>query len=97
MNIITTDFKTILSYLGGYFNSNEFDLDISKISDISELTEEEIIDNINKLQASGDISYFNNKVTLKTIIPVENKQFNEEYKPIETVVWEKHSMIKLDK
>ena len=34
------EINKVLSYLGGYFNATEFELDIPKIADVSELSED---------------------------------------------------------
>lgn len=89
--------KKILSYLGSYFNSNEFELDIPKIADVSEMTEEEVENELNELQMKGDISLDGNKVTLINIKPKKSQKFNDLYAPVETMVWGKGMKLKLDK
>ena len=87
----------ILSYLGGYFKSTIFDLDITKIADLAELSEDEVIDYLEKLKLASDIDLENNKVELKTIIPQNNKEFNDLYKPVETFEWKRHEKLIFDK
>jgi len=89
--------KKILSYLGSYFNSNEFELDIPKIADVSEMTEEEVEAELSELQLTGDISLDGNKVTLINIEPKKNQKFNDLYAPVETMTWSKGMKLKLDK
>lgn len=86
----------VLSYLGGYFNSTEFELDILKIADITEFSEEEIIQQLDELKQNGNIDIINNTVTLHTIKPKKNKKFNDLYKPVETFTWKKGESLKLD-
>ena len=88
--------KNVLSYLGGYFNSNTFELDIPKIVDASEFTEEEIIQELKKLQLSGDIKLDKNNITLINIKAKKNKEFNDLYKPVEIIDWVKGTKLKLD-
>lgn len=87
----------VLSYLGSYFNSNEFELDIPKIADVSEMTEEEVENELNELQTKGDISLDGNKVTLINIKPKKSQKFNDLYAPVETMVWGKGMKLQLDK
>lgn len=89
--------KKILSYLGSYFNSNEFELDIPKIADVSEMTEEEVENELDELQMKGDISLDGNKVTLINIKPKKSQKFNDLYAPVETMVWGKGMKLVLDK
>ena len=89
--------KKILSYLGSYFNSDKFELDIPKIADVSEMTEEEVEAELSELQLTGDISLDGNKVTLINIEPKKNQKFNELYAPVETMTWSKGMKLKLDK
>lgn len=89
--------KKILSYLSSYFNSNEFELDIPKIADVSEMTEEEVETELSELQLIGDISLEDNKVTLINIQPEENQKFNDLYAPVETMTWSKGMKLQLDK
>ncbi len=87
----------VLSYLGSYFNSNEFELDIPKIADVSEMTEEEVENELNELQMKGDISLDGNKVTLINIKPKKSQKFNDLYAPVETMIWGKGMKLVLDK
>lgn len=87
----------VLSYLGSYFNSNEFELDIPKIADVSEMTEEEVENELNELQMKGDISLDGNKVTLINIKPKKSQKFNDLYAPVETMIWSKGMKLQLDK
>lgn len=87
----------VLSFIGGYLNSTEFELDISKIADVSEYTEEEVTEELDKLQTNGDISLDGTTVTLINIKPKKNKDFNDLYAPVETMVWGKGMKLKLDK
>lgn len=89
--------KKILSYLGSYFNSNEFELDIPKIADVSEMTEEEVEAELAELQLIGDISLDGNKVTLINIKPKKNQKFDDLYAPVETMTWGKGMKLVLDK
>lgn len=89
--------KKILSYLGSYFNSNEFELDIPKIADVSEMTEEEVEAELSELQLVGDISLDGNKVTLINIKPKKSQKFNDLYAPVETMTWGKGMKLVLDK
>jgi len=89
--------KKILSYLGSYFNSNEFELDIPKIADVSEMTEEEVEAKLAELQLVGDISLDGNKVTLINIKPKKSQKFNDLYAPVETMTWSKGMKLVLDK
>lgn len=89
--------KKVLSYLSSYFNSNEFELDIPKIADVSEMTEEEVENELNDLQSKGDISLDGNKVTLINIKPKKSQKFNDLYAPVETMVWGKGMKLVLDK
>lgn len=86
-----------LSYLGGYFNSKEFELDIPKIADVAELSEEDLEKELQELQSKGIIDRVNNNITLIGIEPKKNKIFNDTYAPVETMNWDKHVMLKLDK
>lgn len=87
----------VLSYLGSYFNSNEFELDIPKIADVSEMTEEEVENELNELQMKGDISLDGNKVILINIKPKKSQKFNDLYTPVETMIWGKGMKLQLDK
>lgn len=89
--------KKVLSYLSSYFNSTEFELDIPKIADVSEMTEEEVENELNDLQLKGDISLDGNKVTLINIKPKKNQKFNDLYAPVETMTWGKGMKLVLDK
>ena len=89
--------KKILSYLGSYFNNNEFELDIPKIADVSEMTEEEVEAELAELQLVGDISLDGNKVTLINIKPKKSQKFNDLYAPVETMTWGKGMKLVLDK
>lgn len=87
----------ILSYLGSYFDSDSFELDIPKIADICECSEEEIINQLSALTLDGTISLNGNFVTLNCIEKEINKQFNALYAPVETVEWKKGTNLILDK
>ena len=87
----------ILSYLGGYVNKTEFELDIPKIADIAEMSEDELIDELKHLQSKGDISIDGNNVSLVNIKPKSNKKFNDLYTPVETMEWSKGMKLTLDK
>lgn len=89
--------KQILSYLGGYYNSKIFNLDIINMTDISEMSDEEFINELNSLNDSKDIIFKDNVITLITIKPVVNKNFNNTYKKVETFEWKAGSSLKLDK
>ena len=91
------EIKKVLSFIGGFENSTEFKLDLSKVSDISEYTEEEVTEELNKLQEKGDIIMDGNNITLINIKPKKNKNFNDLYAPIETMIWGKGMKLKLDK
>lgn len=86
----------ILSYIGGYLNSNSFELDISKIADVSEIEEAEVLKELDILQSNGDIELKNDKITLVTIPLTINKNFNELWTPIEEFIWKPNMIIKLD-
>lgn len=88
---------TVLSFLGGYYDSIEFELDIPKIADILEAAEEDIEREIKKCQSNGDIKLEDNKVTLINITPKKDKKFNSQYAPVETIEWGKGMKLKLDK
>lgn len=87
----------VLSYLGGYFNSTEFELDLPKVADIAEYEEEELTAELEELQVVGDIKLDGNKVTLINIEPKISKKFNDLYAPVETMVWGKGMKLQLDK
>lgn len=88
--------NTILGYLGGYFKNTTYELDIPKIADVSELSEDEIENELSKLQTNGDISINDNTITLIKISPKSNEKFNDLYRPVETMNWDKNTMLKLD-
>ena len=88
--------KDELSYLGGYYNNSTYELDIPKIADVSELDEDVVERELEILQSSGDIDINGNIITLITIKPKLNNKFNNLYKPVETILWDKNSMLKLD-
>lgn len=88
--------RETLSCISGYYNSNEFDLDIPKIADAAEIDEEELIEELNILQNNGDIKINDNKITLINIPPKKDENFNNFWKPMETIVWEEGTKIKLD-
>ena len=87
----------ILSYLGGYTNKTEFELDIPKIADIAEMSEDELNEELQKLQSNGYINLDGSNVTLNNIKPKSNKKFNELYAPLETMEWSKGMKLTLDK
>ena len=90
--------REVLSYLGGYFGSNTFTLDMSKVEDISEYESDEFISELTKLQSSGDIIIsLNNSITLVNIKPQVNETFNDLYKPVETFEWKKGTKLVLDR
>lgn len=91
------EIKKVLSFIGGFENSTEFTLDLSKVSDISEYTEEEVTEELNKLQEKGDIIIDGNNITLINIKPKKNQKFNDLYAPVETMTWSKGMKLKLDK
>ena len=86
----------VLSCLGGYFNSNTFELDIPKIADISEMSEDELIQELNILQSNGDIELKDNTITLVHISSKKSKKFNDLWAPVETMTWGKNMKLKLD-
>ena len=88
---------SVLSYLGGYYNSTTFELDMFKVADVSESSEDELNFVLQELSLNGDISIDNDMITLITILPEINERFNELYSPVETVKWDKNTMLKLDK
>lgn len=88
---------SVLSYLGGYYNSTTFELDMVKVADVSESSEDELNFVLQELSLNGDISIDNDMITLITILPEINERFNELYSPVETVKWDKNTMLKLDK
>ena len=87
----------VLSFTGGYFNSKKFELDIPKIADILEASEEDIEREIKKCQSNGDIKLDGNIVTLINIEPKKDKKFSEQYAPVETIEWGNGMKLKLDK
>lgn len=87
----------VLSCLGGYFKSNEFDVDIQKMADAAELSEDDFEKELKVLEADGSISIVDNKITLLTIEPTTDKNFNEMYEPVETFEWKKGMKLVLDK
>lgn len=87
----------VLSYLGGYFDNDSFELDIPKIADICECTEEEVIAKLNEFAAEDAIILDGNFITLNTIKRETNKQFNTLYAPVETIEWKKGTNLILDK
>lgn len=89
--------KNVLSYIGGYLNTNEFELDITKIADAAELSEDETVKELEALCNNGDIKLSDNKLTLINITPKINKKFNELYNSVETFDWTKNTILKLDK
>lgn len=91
------EIKQILSYLGGYHNSTKFELDIPRIADVAELTEEEVVTDLNELQSKKEIKLEDNMVTLLNIMSKSNKKFNDLYAPVETMEWGKGMKLKLDK
>ena len=90
------DVKKIVSYLGGYFNSTDFEFDISKVADIAEVSENEVMEELDNLQSAGDIKIEGNTITLINIKPDISKKFNNLYAPVETVEWKKGTKLKLD-
>lgn len=91
------EINKVLSYLGGYFNATEFELDIPKIADVSELSEDEVTEKLNELQAQNVIQINDNTVSLIDIKPSSNASFNDMYKPVETMNWDRGMKLKLDK
>lgn len=90
--------KNILSCLGGYFNSTKFELDIPKIAEVVDLTEDEITSELNDLQNTGDIVLNDdNSVELINITTKVSKKFNDLYAPVETLEWKPGMKLKLDK
>lgn len=90
--------KEVLSYLGGYFGSSTFILDMNKVEEISEYESDEFISELTKLQSSGDITIsLNNSITLVNIKPQTNETFNNLYKPVETFEWKKGTKLVLDR
>lgn len=87
----------ILSYLGGYLNKIEFEINISKVADIAEMSEDELIEELQQLQSNGYINFDGSNVTLISIKPKFNKKFNELYAPLETMEWSKGMKLVLDK
>lgn len=87
----------ILSYLSGYLNKTEFELDIVKVADIAEMSEDEFMDELQKLQSDGYINFDGSNVTLINIKPKTNKKFNELYAPVETMEWTEGMKVILDK
>ena len=88
----------VLSYLGGYFGSSTFTLDMNKVEEISEYDSDELISELTKLQSSGDIKVsLNNSITLVNIKPQVNEEFNDLYKSVETFEWKKGTKLVLDK
>lgn len=88
--------QNILSCLSGYLDSKEFELDIPKIADVSEMSEEEVIEELHTLHSNGEIQLNDNKVILTTISPKNSKKFNDLWTPVETMVWKKNTKLKLD-
>lgn len=88
--------KNVLSCLGGYFGTNTFELDIPKIADVSEMSEEEVSQELEELNTSGDIKLDGNTLTLVNILPKISKKFNDLYAPVETMLWGKNTKLKLD-
>lgn len=89
--------EKILGFIGGYYDSDEFELDIPKIADISELSEEQVIQELEELQKNKDITIVNNIVTLHNIVHKKSKKFNNLYAPVETIYWTKGMKLVLDK
>ena len=89
--------KEFLSYLGGYFNSNTFKLDLCKMADYAEMSEDEFLNELNELHKTNDIIFKNDEITLVTIKPILNKNFNESYKPIEEMICKPGEVFKIDK
>lgn len=87
----------ILSYLSRYLNKTEFELNISKIADIAEMSEDELNAELQQLQSNGYINLDGSNVTLINIKPKSNKKFNELYAPLETMEWSKGMKLVLDK
>lgn len=88
--------KKILSCLGGYFDNRSFKLDLPKVAEIAEVSEEEVLTELNKLKESKDIEFNNDTITLLTIEPKTSRKFNSLYAPTETFIWNKGTKLKLD-
>ena len=91
------ELKKVLSCIGGYLDSTEFELDLPKIADVSEYSEEDVIAELGLLKSTGDINMDGSVVTLVNIKPIKNKKFNELYAPVETIDWQKGMKLVLDK
>lgn len=89
--------NNVLSCLGGYFKSKEFDLDITKAADLAEISEDEFSEELKVLAINGDINIDGNKITLVNIEPKICKKFNDLYMPVETMTWNKNTKLVLDK
>lgn len=87
----------ILGFIGGYENKKTFEINIPHIAEVTELTEEEIENEIDILKDNGDIELTDNTINLINIEPKINKRFNNLYAPIETLDWKKGTKLKLDK
>ena len=73
------NFIEVLSYVGGYYTSTEFELDIVKLADVAELSEDEVLNELQELQSNGDISIDDNTIKLINIPVKTNKAFNDLY------------------
>lgn len=89
--------KNILSYLSSLLKTDEFEIDIVKLSEIADLSEEEFENELIDLQTKNDIEYSNNTVKLINIKPKKNKKFNDLYNPVETFEWTQNMKLVFDK
>lgn len=88
--------SNVLSCLSGYLKSKKFELDIPKIADVSEMSEEEVMTELHSLESNGDIKLEGNSVELIKISPKNSKKFNDLWAPVETMPWGKNMKLKLD-
>lgn len=89
--------KEVLSLFGGLYNSKEFDLNLNDMMNAAEMSDDEFVEELEKLAENGDIQFENDRITLVTIEPKVDTRFNKEYGPTEVINWEPGTKIILDK
>lgn len=89
--------KSVLSCLSGYLNATSFTLDLPKVADVAEASEDEVLEELDNLKKSGDIDFDGTTITLLNIKPRTSKKFNDLYAPVETIEWKKGAKLKLDR
>lgn len=89
--------KEVLSLFGGLYNSKEFDLNLDAMMNAAEMSDDEFVEELEKLAENGDIQFENDRITLVTIEPKVDTRFNKEYGPTEVFYWEPGTKLILDK